>query len=150
MKHAREYEMTGIRSAWLSRTPALFDDMSRMGVFRYDSSIPNSERMGVEETNSGCGSMRPFFIRPNLVELPVGPRLEDLAKHDPNLVSLSELLRKLRISKGLLTINMHPQPHQSANQHVLGYYERVLELFASQDKAWCCLQRDVADWFLEV
>lgn len=148
VRHARQFDMCGIRSAWLTRTVSFFDDLAGLGVFRYDSSVPNSEKMGVAKLNSGCTTMRPFFLRPGLVELPVGPRLEDMAQHDPHLDFLNDLLERLRVTNGFLTINMHPQPHQSANPRLLDYYERVLETLASQQQAWCSLQRDVADWFL--
>ncbi len=147
IRQARRFSMKGFRSAWLIRTNRFFDDIDRLNIFEYDSSVPNTYPHGVVNSNSGCASCMPFFIRPNIVEIPVLWFLEILNKEQDKWNLLKKMIEYVRTIGGIFTLAMHPQPHHSANPRMLDLYDRVLNVLAEDNDAWQCLQADAARAF---
>ena len=148
LPHARRLGMVGFRAAWLGRTDGFFDDMAADGLFRYDTSVPNSCVEGAVASRTGCTSCRPYFIRPRLVELPLVWMLESLV--DQSLwCAFEQSIASTAAAGGLFTLLMHPQPNKSANPRMLALYERALDILARQEGAWKCRQADVAQRIAE-
>ena len=138
---AQRWGAVGFRSPATHRR---WDLMPLLG-FDYDSSSPDTDPF--EPQGGGCCTWLPFF-NGELVELPI-TLVQDhtlfviLGRTDETAwVEKTEYIRK---RGGLVTLITHPDYMLSDDR--LDAYERFLRRYASDDRAWRVLPRDVSSWW---
>lgn len=138
---AARWNAVGFRSPATHRD---WDLMPRLG-FDYDSSYPDTDPF--EPQSGGCCTWLPFFIR-DMVELPLTmPQDHTLFRilRQPDERAWVQKASFLRAHSGLALLDTHPD--YLADQQIFANYERFLERFAHDDRAWRALPAEVSAWW---
>ncbi len=129
----------GFRSEWLWRTPAFLKMLSK--IFQYDTSVPTVSELFTSVSFNGCGSFFPFRTHGGLMELPLTLPMDE-ARHQMGLSPeifwrQQKILADAIIDRGgLVTISLHPQPHQAANDTTLGPFREFLQEINRHSGLW--------------
>jgi len=123
-----EFSIRGYRGPSWYRTGRMFDVLEEF--FDYDLTCADADFM-CPGGPGGVGVMRPFWIRPDLLEIPC------TLPYEPPMVSrgwtedLLEFWRPkitfLRRTSGLLVVNTHPDMNFLGDPKVMKEYERLLD-----------------------
>lgn len=138
---AARWNAVGFRSPATHRD---WDLMPRLG-FDYDSSYPDTDPF--EPQSGGCCTWLPFFIQ-DMVELPLTmPQDHTLFEilRQPDERAWVQKANFLRAQGGLALLDTHPD--YLADQQIMAAYERFLERFAHDDRAWRALPAEVSAWW---
>lgn len=145
----KRYSIKGFRSPSLLRSPEL--SRAESGIFKYDSSVPDTERFSQISPANGCCSVFPFF-REGMLEIPLTvPQDACLLKiHGPEriLEVWKEKLDWISRVGGLACINTHTDSHFSGNPGMLGVYEKLLKYMKGK-RPWFANPSGVAEWWLK-
>lgn len=134
-----KWEIRGFRSEWLWRTPAFLEMLSN--IFEYDTSVPMTSELFTSASFNGCGSFLPFRTHGGLLELPLTLPMDE-ARHQTGLSpevfwQEQKILADTIIDRGgLVTISLHPQPHQAANNATLGPFREFLQEINRHSGLW--------------
>jgi hypothetical protein len=143
-EHAR-----GFRSGQLLWSSALRQAVGER--FRFDLSIPDTERGGPYGGIAGCGTVRPFWIG-ELLEIPL-TMPQDFYLLNVERFSPTELAdmwtRKMdwiaQLS-GCAVVNAHPIWINPTRPDIWGAYCSFLDLVAGRNDLWIATPSDIADW----
>jgi peptidoglycan/xylan/chitin deacetylase (PgdA/CDA1 family) len=138
----------GFRSEWLWRTPRFLSAIAT--VFDYDSSVPTVSSLFTRMTRNGCGTCRPYLTEGNLVELPLTLPMDENRYMDGLEIGAFwerqiDLALKIIEQGGLVTISLHPQPHQAANYPTLAQVDRALRVLSAQPGVWIARPDRIAE-----
>jgi len=142
------WQARGFRSEWLWRTPAFLSAIA--GVFAYDSSVPTSSSSFTRMTRNGCGTCMPYQTFGGMIELPLTLPMDE-ARHatgvsvDAFWETQVGLAEKIVDQGGLVTISLHPQPHQAANRETLEALDRALQRLSALSKVWVARPDQIAE-----
>lgn len=134
-----QWDILGFRSEWLWRTPAFLEMLST--IFEYDTSVPTICELYTSGSFNGCGSYFPFRTHGGLLELPLTLPMDE-ARHQSDLSPETFWQeQKNRVDAiiargGLVTISLHPQPHQAANDATLGPFREFLQEINRHSGLW--------------
>jgi peptidoglycan/xylan/chitin deacetylase (PgdA/CDA1 family) len=146
-RFAAQWNAQGFRSEWLFRTPRFLEALA--GVFRYDSSVPATERSGIPESANGCASCLPYRTNGDLIELPLTLPMDIWHGGLPLNTFWErqlELSRAITRKGGLTVVSLHPQPHQAANEKTLQVLDAALQAIAADKSVWIAKPCEVAEW----
>jgi peptidoglycan/xylan/chitin deacetylase (PgdA/CDA1 family) len=126
---AEEWGVRGFRSEWVWRTQRFLEAIA--SVFKYDSSIPAMLPAYSHPTRNGCSTCRPYRTYGDLVELPITVALDEWrhlkglspAEHFEDIVHAANVVVE---RGGVVTLGLHPQPHQAANDATFAALEQAL------------------------
>ncbi len=124
------WNIRGFRSEWLWRSKHFLEALS--DVFIYDTSVPNVSANYTQTSNNGCGTCLPYITHGGMVEIPLTLPMDENRhgfNQDLNSFWNDQFERSQRIAhnNGVITLSLHPQPHQSANNQSLDAFEGALE-----------------------
>ncbi len=126
---ARTHDIDGFRSPALLSSQPLRTRLAP--AFRYDSSLPTSDRQSLVGPVRGCSTTEPYLLD-GLIEIPISAPLEDrliLMGYRPR--GIFELYEKLwaqtRTRKDLLVIGYHLEPHLGGSPAMIDQLQVFLE-----------------------
>ncbi len=140
--YLKGWKATGFRSPATHRHP----DWIPMLNAEYDSSYPDTDPF--EPQAGGCCSIFPFFLKNDMVELPI-TLPQDHTMFEILRVKDIDLWKKktdwIIENHGLVNIIVHPD--YMLTEEALGHYEEFLKYITSFKNLWFALPRDVARWW---
>jgi hypothetical protein len=143
------WDMRGFRSEWLWRTPSFLQKISE--IFSYDTSVPTRSMSFTSKSGNGCGSIMPYLTEGGMVELPVTMPLDEQRHFEGLSVDTfwsqqTERAENILSRGGLVSLVLHPQPHQAANDETLYAFEKTLERLTSNNDFWIARPDSVAQF----
>lgn len=145
-----KWQIQGFRSEWLYRSESFLNEIA--AIFKYDSSIPRSSLQSSKPLRRGCATNFPFQWRGKIWELPLTLPMDVevfSVKQTPEVFWREQLLRAQSIlaQQALLTVTVHPQPHQSANERVFPCIVQFLTEVQRQYVLWAARGKDIVREF---
>lgn len=144
-KFAQKHGIHGFRSPSLMRSKKLFEYISKH--FKFDSSIPDTERNSQMGVSTGCGSIYPFYIG-DLLEIPLTlPQDSNLVPYEymPEQVLTLWLMKLKWIKKmgGIVVLNTHSESHLILKKRYPEIYDLFLSNLVSDRDAWITTLQEV-------
>jgi peptidoglycan/xylan/chitin deacetylase (PgdA/CDA1 family) len=122
--------VNGFRCCQLLRSPILSEEISHR--FRYDLSVPDTEKYGVYRQTRGCASVFPFYNPFGTLEIPLTMPQDFMLKHIHHYPKNKILqIWKYKIDYisqigGVAVLDIHPDPYISGNEVMLKIYDELL------------------------
>jgi len=143
-----KWGIKGFRSEWLWRNERFIKALS--SCFEYDTSIPSSSACFTTITRNGCGTAHPYRIKDKLIEIPLSLPM-DVDRIGMKMNEADFWNKQFERSKqilhlgGVVTITLHPQSHQFANEKSVHIFKNFLKKIDTIDHVWKTRPIDIVE-----
>lgn len=153
----KEFNLKGYRAPLLLRTNKMLTILSK--YFIYDSSVHDTDfcspyKIKSKIQKSGCLSLFPYFIKKDLIELPItmiqDARMIKLNFPKTRIFSIwKEKIDLIKKFKGMVMLLTHADSHYFGNDKYYDVYEKILGYLSKFDNTYKALPCQIAEWWKE-